>query len=355
MESPSNPQNDNSNPEGIEKKDKSLLYMGVILGAIILVMGYLTFFVEDISALFSQKETVITVVDDKSDLLNQNSSMSDSEVKSSLIKFVDAFYNDQRKGYFDPPSYFATITQTYYNFHNLTFKRLGEIHRKRFNELRNFNLNWIVSSLDFKRNGDQLIVNYWTQVSYLKPSINKQESADVKNEMIIDEEGKIISLREVEIKNLTSYDFIPEPDTLGGEETGFVEPIDEESLTPDPSTLTNQPVEEKYEGKLYDLGTVEISPEFPGGQKALAMYLASNLKYPILARDNNIQGKVYVGFVIEKSGDLTDLKIIKGIGGGCDEEALRVLRSCPFWKPGTVAGKAVRTAFTFPITFQLAD
>lgn len=88
------------------KKDKSLLYMGIGLGVVILVMGYLTLFVDDVNSLFSREPEVATVIEDNSDALSENSSMSDPEIRSSLIKFIEAFYTDQRKGYFDPPSYF---------------------------------------------------------------------------------------------------------------------------------------------------------------------------------------------------------------------------------------------------------
>jgi hypothetical protein len=98
-------------------KDPSLRYMAIGLGLIILIMGYLTLYVDDVNSFFSdKKEDVVTVIDDNnSDVLLENSNMTDEEVRGSLIKFIEAFYNDQRKGYFDPPSYFSPITRTYYN------------------------------------------------------------------------------------------------------------------------------------------------------------------------------------------------------------------------------------------------
>lgn len=350
MENSLNPQPEEMDAQEPVKKDRSLLYMGITLGFIIMVMGYLTFFVEDLSTLFSGKEEVATVVDDKSDLLDKNADMNDEEVKRSLIKFIEAFYYDQRKGYFDPPSYFAGITQTYYNYHNLTYQRLREIHNLRSREMQNLNQNWIVSSLKYDRDGDNLVVTYWNSVSYFKKDWGKQESADIKNEMIINPEGKIISLKELEVKNFSSYTVITEPDTLLGEDTGYTGPGSEPATE---GTTVNS--EAMYEGKLFDLGSVEVAPEFPGGQKAFGKFLGSNIRYPESARENNIQGKVYIGFVVEKNGELSDLKIIKGIGGGCDEEALRVLKSSPNWKPGMSEGKPVRTSYTFPVTFQIAN
>lgn len=350
MENSLNPQPEEMDVQEPVKKDRSLLYMGITLGFIILVMGYLTFFVEDLSTLFSGKEEIATVVDDKSDLLDKNADMNDEEVKRSLIKFIEAFYYDQRKGYFDPPSYFAGITETYYNYHNLTYQRLREIHNLRSREMQNLNQNWIVSSLKYDRDGDNLVVTYWNSVSYFKKDWGKQESADIKNEMIINPEGKIISLKELEVKNFSSYTVVTEPDTLLGEDTGYTGPGAE--LTPAGTTVNP---EATYEGKLFDLGSVEVAPEFPGGQKAFGKFLGSNIRYPESARENNIEGKVYIGFVVEKNGELSDLKIIKGIGGGCDEEALRVLKNSPNWKPGMSEGKPVRTSYTFPVTFQIAN
>ncbi|MDB5014178.1 MAG: TonB family C-terminal protein [Daejeonella sp.] len=334
----------------VVKKDKSLLYMSIALGVIVMIMGYLTFYVDDISTLFSGKDETVALSGNQDEaLLNKNSEMSDEKVKSSLIKFVDAFYRDQRDGYFDPPSYFAAITETYYNFHNLTYDRLKQIHKKRLQEMQHLDLNWIVSSLNFVRNDDQLVVTYWTQVKYFKTLTSTEESADVKNEIIIDKEGKIASFREVETKNLSSFYVDRSADTLG-EETGYEGP-----LVPPPTTATSPTAApataETTDNKVYDLGTVETSPEFSGGQKALGNFIASNLRYPESGED--AVGKVYISFVVEKNGSLSDLKVVKGLGHGFDEEAIKVLKASPAWKPGSVAGHPVRTTFTLPITFRL--
>jgi len=347
------------------KKDKSLLYMGIGLGVIILVMGYLTLFVDNLNGLFSKKQEVVTVIDDdNSDVLNENANMSDSEVRSSLIKFVEAFYNDQRRGYFDPPSYFSPITRTYFNYHNLTYKRLKQLHYKRSADMKNLNLQWIVSSLDYDRSGAELIATYWARVNYVKKSQNKEETADVKYEMVISEEGKISSLREVEIKNMVSFDIAALQDSVVGEETGWQDNSGEQpektSIPETTAPLATAPVETanagaRYEGKLYDLGSVETAPEYQGGSKALAKYLGSALRYPAKARENKTQGKVYIGFIVEKNGLLTNFKVIRGIGNGCDEEAIRVLKLSPAWKPGMAEGKPVRTSYVQPITYQISE
>lgn len=98
---------------------------------------------------------------------------------------------------------------------------------------------------------------------------------------------------------------------------------------------------------------VEEEPSFPGGEDARIMFLAKNLKYPQFARENNIEGTVYIGFVVEIDGSISYLRIKRDIGGGCGEAAFNVIRMMPKWNPGKQRGKLVRTAFTIPITFRL--
>lgn len=98
---------------------------------------------------------------------------------------------------------------------------------------------------------------------------------------------------------------------------------------------------------------VEKMPEFPGKEEALMKYIGENIKYPQAARDAGIEGRVFVGFVIEPDGSVTNVKLIRGIGGGCDEEAMRVIKSLPKWKPGTQKGKAVRVSYQVPVLFKL--
>lgn len=98
---------------------------------------------------------------------------------------------------------------------------------------------------------------------------------------------------------------------------------------------------------------VEQDPEYPGGIEALRTFLGSNLRYPRAASSAGISGKVYVSFVINTDGSLTDLQILKGLGFGCDEEALRVMQKMPRWKPGKQSGHPVRVRFNMPIVFTL--
>jgi periplasmic protein TonB len=113
-------------------------------------------------------------------------------------------------------------------------------------------------------------------------------------------------------------------------------------------------VEVTEDNSIKDFASVEVLPEFNGGMAGWGKYLRKNLKYPPMARENNITGRVIMSFVVEKNGTLTDIKVLRGIGGGCDEEASRVLRKAPAWKPGIQNGRPVRVAYTMPIFFQLA-
>lgn len=98
---------------------------------------------------------------------------------------------------------------------------------------------------------------------------------------------------------------------------------------------------------------VEQNPEFVGGQAKMYQYLGENIKYPAAAQRANISGRVFVKFVVEDDGSIGDVKVMKGIGFGCDEEAIRVVKSMPRWKPGVQNGKNVRVYYNMPIVYRL--
>ena len=109
--------------------------------------------------------------------------------------------------------------------------------------------------------------------------------------------------------------------------------------------------EEIVEAEIFKV--VEEMPEFPGGAAKMMEFIQKNIKYPMMARESDIQGRVFVNFVVEPDGTITNVTVMRGIGGGCDEEALRVVQSMPNWKPGKQRGSAVRCSFTVPIIFKL--
>ncbi len=109
--------------------------------------------------------------------------------------------------------------------------------------------------------------------------------------------------------------------------------------------------EEVVEQEVFTI--VEEMPSFPGGEQKLLEYVAKNTKYPQIARESGIQGRVFVNFVVEPDGRVSNVKVVRGIGGGCDEEAIRVIKSLPKWKPGKQRGKAVRVSYNLPVNFKL--
>ena len=129
---------------------------------------------------------------------------------------------------------------------------------------------------------------------------------------------------------------------------------DGEPLNWDKSDLDNC-IKATEDKKASDEETIHIvcdqDPQFPGGLEAMEKYIKTNLRYPPEARKAHISGKVFLSFVVEKDGTLSDIKILRDIGEGCGKEAVRLVESMPRWKPGKVDGKKVRTQFNLPITF----
>ena len=117
------------------------------------------------------------------------------------------------------------------------------------------------------------------------------------------------------------------------------------------SPKTKAPISEGSKSEIFTV--VETMPEFTGGQSKLSEYLASNIKYPAMARENGISGTVHVSFVIEDNGSLSNITALNRLGGGLTEEALRVVKMMPNWTPGKQNGKVVRVQCTFPINFKL--
>jgi protein TonB len=109
------------------------------------------------------------------------------------------------------------------------------------------------------------------------------------------------------------------------------------------------PVEEE----TFDLAAVQEQPEFPGGMEEMYKFLGKLQKYPDMEADAGIQGKVYVEFVVEKDGKITEAKVKKGVSAGLDKEALRLVKAMPNWNPGKMNGKAVKVRFVLPVKFTL--
>jgi len=126
--------------------------------------------------------------------------------------------------------------------------------------------------------------------------------------------------------------------------------ITEETVIED--IIFEEAPDEEVADEIFDI--VEDQPAPPGGYGAFYKYISKHIKYPNQARRMGIEGKVFVQFVVDKSGNLTDVKAIKGIGAGCDEEAVRILKGAPRWKAGKQRGRPVKVRMILPITFKLS-
>lgn len=109
------------------------------------------------------------------------------------------------------------------------------------------------------------------------------------------------------------------------------------------------------DNSVHDITGVEQYPEFPGGMAAWAKFLQKNLRYPEMAQEASIQGKVYISFVIEKDGTLSDVKLVRGIGYGCDDEAMRVIKKSPKWQAGKQNNTNVRVRYNMPINYTISN
>ena len=171
-----------------------------------------------------------------------------------------------------------------------------------------------------------------SSVAFTVPEIKKDDE--------VKEEQEIKSQDELQETNTAIGAFNVEGnDETGGEVLKAKEVIAE----PEPPKVE--------ETKVFDV--VEEMPQFPGGQAALLEYLAKNIKYPVVAEENGVQGRVIVTFVVERDGSITDVRVVKSVDPSLDKEAARVVKSMPKWQPGKQNGSAVRVKYTVPVQFRL--
>ena len=151
---------------------------------------------------------------------------------------------------------------------------------------------------------------------------------------------------------LTDLIDIVEDDTNIDEELEIQDAEDdsENQEVPDVTDFGDYEGEDTGEAQIFQV--VEDMPAFPGN---VTKWISKNVKYPVLAMENGIQGKVFVQFVIEKDGSITDVKVSRGVDASLDKEAVRVVKAMPKWKPGKQRCKPVRVSYTLPIFFQLAN
>lgn len=149
-------------------------------------------------------------------------------------------------------------------------------------------------------------------------------------------------------REIEDEDQPPPQEELSETNVGVVTQAGDENATELPD---EEPVADPDAGKIFTF--VEEQAEFPGGEEARITFLQKNIKYPALARENGIEGRVYVTFVVGPDGSIRDVKVLRGIGGGCDEEAMRVVKMMPAFKPAKQNGRPVNVQFNMPIVFSL--
>ena len=166
---------------------------------------------------------------------------------------------------------------------------------------------------------------------------------------IDDLEEEIIPITKQEVKPPPPPPPPPEVIEIVEDEVEIEEELEIEDTESDEDIAIE--IEEESDDEFFMV--VENMPEFPGGDLGLMKYIQKNVKYPPIAKEYNITGKVYVSFIVDKSGSVTNAKIVRGVDKNLDAEALRVVKSLPKYKPGKQRGKPVRVMFTIPINFTL--
>ena len=183
-----------------------------------------------------------------------------------------------------------------------------------------------------QENVEKVVEKVKSSIKFTAPVIKKDDEVRPEDEMKSQEE--ILSTKTA----IGSFD------VKGNDESGEVLKAKE--------VIATEPVKPKEEeNKVFDV--VEQMPSFPGGQAALMNYLNNNIKYPVIAEENGIKGRVVVQFVVGKDGHISDVKVAKSVDPSLDKEAVRVVKAMPKWIPGKQNGQAVTVRYTLPVTFRL--
>ena len=156
---------------------------------------------------------------------------------------------------------------------------------------------------------------------------------------------------------------VPPPPPPPPKPTTVIEIVDDEEEIEEELVVEDLEVDENTDVEIVEMEEtveeeeiftiVEKMPTFPGGEAELFKWLGKNIQYPTMAQDAGIQGVVFVTFVVEKDGSVTGVRVLRGIGGGCDEEAIRRVKQMPRWEPGEQRGKPVKVQYNLPVRFTL--
>lgn len=170
----------------------------------------------------------------------------------------------------------------------------------------------------------------------LPPSKPSGPTVQFTTPVVTDNDSSTFSLTQQDLKDLRVGQ-----KTTDGDSTASTDPF------PDPIRTGGGGTDDRI------LTWVQEMPVFPGGEEAMLAYLGKHIRYPASARENGLSGIVYLKFIVGTDGDIGDIEIIRGIGGGCEEEAVRVVKQMPRWRPGKQNGQAVRVQFNLPVNFKL--
>ena len=194
----------------------------------------------------------------------------------------------------------------------------------------------------------------YVALEWTEKEVTKYEVADM--DFLIEEEIEIQQttqetpppppppvVQEVEVLNVVEDDVETEEIEINTEDDKDVEVIIQAPV---------EVVEEEEEEEVVFV-VVEDMPEFPGGPQVLMKYLGESIKYPLIAQENGIQGRVICQFVVNKDGSIVDVEVVRSVDPSLDKEAIRVVKAMPKWKPGQQRGKAVRVKYTLPVSFRL--
>ena len=171
-----------------------------------------------------------------------------------------------------------------------------------------------------------------SSIKFTAPVIRKDDLVDEKDEIdldVIEKSDKAIGAYNVEGDDVAGRDVLHSNEKIEAPEPP--KPVDDQKI----------------------FKVVQQMPSFPGGDAALMSWIGKNIRYPALAEENHIEGRVVLQFVVEKDGAITDVQIVKGVDPSLDKEAMRVVKSMPHWLPGKQNGTPVRVKYTFPVMFKL--
>jgi len=181
--------------------------------------------------------------------------------------------------------------------------------------------------------------DYHTPLTYESNFIPQEEIKQTFSAKPIKQKPKVKSL---------ILEIIDDTDEISEDIEMEIDDLDDEELDIEELGLDDEEVVD--DEKVFIV--VEQRPEFPGGTQAMQEFLAKNITYPQLALEAGIKGQVYVTFVVGKDGSVIEAKVLRGIGGGCDKEALQAIKKMPKWKPGKQRGKAVNVQYNMPVVFN---